>query len=104
MKSLALNDSGTLSKIRGDLGQAWAYHQQALESGPPTRHRARARRTRWRVWPGALGPKAAPPTRETGAARKALALFQRIGAAEAADVSAELDSLPSVPGPAPASP
>jgi hypothetical protein len=36
--------------------------------------------------------------------RQALALFQRIGAAEAADVSAELDALPGAPGPAPASP
>jgi len=36
--------------------------------------------------------------------RQALALFQRIGAAEAADVSAELAALAGAPGPAPASP
>lgn len=32
--------------------------------------------------------------------RQALAIFQRIGAAEAADVSAELDALPGAPRPA----
>ena len=36
--------------------------------------------------------------------RRALAIFQRIGAAEAAGVSAELDALPGTPDPAPASP
>ena len=36
--------------------------------------------------------------------RQALAIFQRIGAAEAADVSAELDALPGAPDPASASP
>ena len=36
--------------------------------------------------------------------RQALAIFQRIGAAEAADVPAELDALPGTPDPAPASP
>ena len=35
--------------------------------------------------------------------RQALALFQRIGAAEAADVPAELAALAGAPGPAPAS-
>jgi hypothetical protein len=32
--------------------------------------------------------------------RQALAIFQRIGAAKAADVSAELDALPGAPDPA----
>ena len=36
--------------------------------------------------------------------RQALAIFQRIGAAEAADVSAELDALPGTPDPASTSP
>jgi hypothetical protein len=36
--------------------------------------------------------------------RQALAIFQRIGAAEAADVRAELDAAPGTPDPAPASP
>jgi hypothetical protein len=36
--------------------------------------------------------------------RQALAILQRIGAAQAADVSAELDALPGMPDPAPASP
>jgi hypothetical protein len=36
--------------------------------------------------------------------RHALAIFQRIGAAEAAGVSAELDVLPGAPDTAPASP
>jgi hypothetical protein len=36
--------------------------------------------------------------------RQALALFQQIGATEAAEVSAEGDALAGAPGPAPASP
>jgi hypothetical protein len=36
--------------------------------------------------------------------RQALAIFQRIGAAETAGVSAELDALPGTPDPASASP
>jgi len=35
---------------------------------------------------------------------QALAILQRIGAAQAAGVSAELDTLPGTPDPAPASP
>jgi hypothetical protein len=49
------------------------------------------------------GPKAAPPEAEAGL-RQALALFQRIGAAEAADVSAELDAPAGAPGPGSTSP
>jgi hypothetical protein len=36
--------------------------------------------------------------------RQALAIFQRTGASEAADVSAELDALPGAPGPTSTSP
>jgi hypothetical protein len=36
--------------------------------------------------------------------RQALAILQRIGAAEAADVSAELDAVPGTPDPALSSP
>jgi ATP/maltotriose-dependent transcriptional regulator MalT len=99
---LTLNDSGALSRIRGDLGQARSYHQQALDlahqhSIAPGEAHALAGLARC-AW--VEGRTAAA---EAGL-RQALALFQRIGAAEAADVSAELDALPGVPGPAPPTP
>ena len=98
----ALNESGTLSRIRGDLGQARSCHQQALDLAgqlgiPLEEAHALA----------GLGRCARAAGRTADAEdklRHALAIFQRIGAAEAADVSAELAAPPGTPDPAPASP
>ena len=98
----ALNESGTLSRIRGDLGQARSCHQQALDLArqlgiPLEEAHALA----------SLGRCARAAGRTADAEdklRHALAIFQRIGAAETAGVSAELDALPGTPDPAPASP
>jgi tetratricopeptide (TPR) repeat protein/transcriptional regulator with XRE-family HTH domain len=98
----ALNESGTLSRIRGDLGHACSSHQQALDLarqlGIPL-DEAHALT--------GLGRCARAESRTVDAEdklRQALAILQRIGAAEAADVSAELDALPGTPDPAPAFP
>jgi hypothetical protein len=50
----------------------------------------------------ALG--AGRPAEAEGTLRQALEIFQRIGAAEAAGVAAELDALPGRPGPPSARP
>ena len=98
----ALNEAGTLSRTRGDLGRARACHQQALDQarqiGSPLEE-AHAL--------AGLGRCARATGRAAEAKdrlRQALAILQRIGAAEAAGVSAELDALPGTPDPAPASP
>ena len=87
----ALNEKGTLHRVSGDLAQARACHQQALEQA-----RAIASfRTEAHALAG-LGrcALAAGHTAEAAATlRQALEIFQRIGAAEAADVSAELQAL-----------
>ncbi len=98
----ALNESGTLSRIRGDLGHACSSHQQALDLA---RQLGIALEEAHAL--AGLGRCARAEGRTAGAEdklRHALAIFQRIGAAEAADVSAELDALPGTPDPAPASP
>jgi tetratricopeptide (TPR) repeat protein/transcriptional regulator with XRE-family HTH domain len=90
-EATALNEIGTLSRIRGDLGQAGSFHQRALDlarqiGGPLDEARALA----------GLGWCALAADRTTEGEemlRQALEIFQRIGAAEAADVSAELDAL-----------
>jgi tetratricopeptide (TPR) repeat protein/transcriptional regulator with XRE-family HTH domain len=98
----ALNESGTLSRTRDDLGQACTCHQQALDlarqigSAPQEAHAL-----------AGLGrcAQAAGRTADAEAGlRNALAIFQRIGAAEAAGVSAELDALAAAPDPALTSP
>jgi hypothetical protein len=52
---MALNESGTLSRTRGDLSQARACHQQALGPGPPDRHRAGGSTRAGRPGPVRLG-------------------------------------------------
>ena len=98
----ALNESGTLSRTRDDLGQACTCHQQALDlarqigSAPQEAHAL-----------AGLGRCAQAAGRTADAEdglRKALAIFQRIGAAEATGVSAELDALAAAPDPALTSP
>ncbi len=86
-----LNETGALYRIRGDPGRAAEYHQQALdlsrESASP-RDEASAL--------AGLGRCALALGRTSEAAerlRQAQDIFQRIGAAEAADITAALDSL-----------
>ena len=90
-----LNESGTLNRTRGDLRQAWSCHQQALDLACQIG-------SSWDEAEALAGlgrcALAAGRTAEAEAGlRQALAHFQRIGAAEAAAVSAELDALPVVP-------
>jgi len=98
----ALNESGTLSRIRGNLGQACSSHQQALDLARQlgiTLEEAHAQAGLGRC------ARAAGRTAEAeDRLRQALAILQQIGAAEAADLSAELEALPGTPDPASASP
>jgi tetratricopeptide (TPR) repeat protein/transcriptional regulator with XRE-family HTH domain len=93
----ALNEVGTLYRAQGDLGQARLYHQQALDLACEIGI----------AWDEAhalagLGRCALSTGHAAQAAsrlRQALEIFRRIGAAEAAEVAAELDALA---GPRPA--
>ena len=86
-----LNEAGALNRMRGDLDQANAYHQQALDlareiSSPEDEAHALA----------GLGRCAKADGRTADAKtalRQAHEIFQRIGAAETADLAAELDAL-----------
>ena len=86
-----LNETGTLHRVRGDLGQAESCHRQALDL-------ARQIESPWdeaHALAG-LGRCALAADRAAEAAdglRQALEIFQRIGAAETADVCAELQAL-----------
>ena len=97
----ALNEKGTLHRVSGDLAQAKGCHQQALElaraiASPSTEARALAGLGRCAL--------AAGHTDEAAEMlRQALEIFQRIGAAEAADVSAELDAATEAQSAAPGS-
>jgi tetratricopeptide (TPR) repeat protein len=92
-----LNETGTLYRVRGDPGRAAEYHRQALDlSREITSLRDEACAL------AGLGRCALALGRTGDAAeglRQARDLFQRIGAAEATDVAAELDRLAG-PGPA----
>ncbi len=87
----ALNETGILHRVNGDLAQAEGCHRQAL----------RLARTIGSYWNEAhalagLGRCALAAGHATQAAallRQALEIFQRIGAAEASDVSRELTAL-----------
>jgi len=86
----ALNEKGTLYRATGDLAQARECHQQALDQ-------ARAIASPWTEAQALAGlgrcALAAGQTDEAAEMlRKALGIFQRIGAVEAAGVSAELDA------------
>ena len=96
----ALNKRGTLHRVSGDLVQAEGCHQQALEL-------ARAVASSWDEAHALAGlGRCALDAGHTDEAedwlRQALEIFRRIGAAEAAGVSAELDALtdaqPAAPG------
>ena len=86
-----LNDMGTLHRVRGDLDQAGACHQQALElareiDGSWDEAHALAGLARCALAAGRTADGAA-------GLRQAQEIFQRIGAAEATGVAAELDAL-----------
>jgi tetratricopeptide (TPR) repeat protein/transcriptional regulator with XRE-family HTH domain len=87
----ALNEIGTLRRASGDLDAADAYHRQALEL-------ARARKGNWDEGHAlaGLGRCSLAAGRDTEARtwlRQAHEIFQQIGAAEATEISAELDAL-----------
>jgi tetratricopeptide (TPR) repeat protein/transcriptional regulator with XRE-family HTH domain len=86
-----LNEAGTLSRTGGDLSQARSYHQQALDLArlmgiPLEEAHALAGLGRCALLAGHTAEA------EEGL-RQAMAIFQRIGSAETADVSTELDAL-----------
>jgi len=90
-----LNEKGTLHRVTGDLSQATGCHLQALEQAraialPWTEARALAGLGRCALAAGQTDEAA-------DILRKALGIFRRIGAAEAADVSAELQALANAP-------
>jgi tetratricopeptide (TPR) repeat protein len=93
-----LNERGTLHRISGDLAEAEGYHQQALDLARVTArslHEAHAL--------AGLGRCALAGGHATQAGvllRQALEIFQRIGAAEAAGLLAELE-VPTGAPPAP---
>jgi len=87
----ALNERGTLHRVSGDFAQAEGCHRQALDL-------ARAVGSSWREAHALAGlGRCALATDHAGEAedrlRQALEIFRRIGAAEAAEVSAELEAL-----------
>ena len=93
----ALNERGTLHRVSGELAQAQGCHQQALEL-------ARAIASSWDEAHALAGlGRCAMATGYAAQAgvllAQALEIFQRIGAAEAPDLLAELDTLT---GPRPA--
>jgi tetratricopeptide (TPR) repeat protein/transcriptional regulator with XRE-family HTH domain len=86
-----LNQKGTLHRVRGELTQADVCHQQALEL-------ARAISSSWDEAHALTGlgrcAMASGHTTQAGALlRQALEIFQRIGAAEARDLLAEVNAL-----------
>ena len=87
----ALNERGALHRVSGDLAAAEGCHQQALDL-------ARVIATSWDEAHALAGlgrcalAAGHAATAEDGL-RQALEIFQRIGAAEAAEVSAELQAL-----------
>ena len=90
-----LNERGTLHRVSGDLAQAEGCHQQALEL-------AREIASSWDEAHALAGlgrcALAAGHSTQAGVLlRQALEIFQRIGAAEAPDLLAELDALTGLP-------
>jgi tetratricopeptide (TPR) repeat protein len=90
-KAEGLNEVGTLHRVRGDLDQAGAYHRQALDL-------AREIGSSWDEACALAGlARCALAAGRTGDAeaglQQAQEIFQRIGAADATSVAAELDAL-----------
>ena len=91
----ALNQRGTLHQVSGDLVQAQWYHQQALELArgiASSRVEAHAL-----AGLGRCALAAGHATQARVLLRQALEIFQRIGAAEASDLLAELGAGPGMP-------
>jgi tetratricopeptide (TPR) repeat protein/transcriptional regulator with XRE-family HTH domain len=93
----ALNEMGTLHRVTGDHGLAEGCHQQALEL-------ARASGTSWNEAHGLAGLArcalaAGRADEAANGLQLALDIFERIGSAEAAEVSAELAVIRSGGGP-----
>jgi tetratricopeptide (TPR) repeat protein len=91
-----LNEAGALHRVRGDPGQAAEYHRQALDlareiTSPWDEAHALAGLSRCALAGGRTADAAE-------GLRQARDILERIGAAEAADVAAELDGLAD-PGP-----
>jgi tetratricopeptide (TPR) repeat protein/transcriptional regulator with XRE-family HTH domain len=91
----ALNERGTLHRVSGELVQAEECHQQALEL-------ARAIASPWHeanalAGLGRCALAAGHATQAQALLRHALEIYQRIGAAEAPDLLAELDALTGLP-------
>jgi tetratricopeptide (TPR) repeat protein/transcriptional regulator with XRE-family HTH domain len=94
-EAAALNETGTLHRVSGDLAQAEGCHQQALEL-------ARAIASSWDeahalAGLGRCAMAAGHIAQAEILLRQALEIFQRIGAAEAPDLLAELDALTGAP-------
>ena len=90
-EAAALNESGTLHRISGDLAQAERCHRRALDL-------ARAIASSWDeghalVGLGRCALAAGDAVQARVLLQQALEIFQRIGAAEAADLRSELDAL-----------
>jgi tetratricopeptide (TPR) repeat protein/transcriptional regulator with XRE-family HTH domain len=86
-----LNEEGVLARTRGDLGQARTHHQQALDlarliASPVDEAHALAGLARCALAAGRTADAAA-------GLEQALGIFERTGAAEAAEVAAELRAL-----------
>jgi tetratricopeptide (TPR) repeat protein len=89
-ETAALNESGSLHRASGDLAQAERCHRQALDL-------ARAMASSWDeahalAGLGRCALAAGHATQAQAVLRQALEIFQRIGAAEASDLRAELDA------------
>ncbi len=94
-EAAALNEKGTLHRVSGDVTQAEEYHQRALEL-------ARAIASSWDeahalAELGRCTLASSHATQAEALLRQALEIFQRIGAAEATDLLAELDALTGPP-------
>jgi tetratricopeptide (TPR) repeat protein/transcriptional regulator with XRE-family HTH domain len=86
-----LNEWGTLHRVRGDVPQAKGCHQQALELAraiPSSRDEAHAL-----AGLGRCAKTGGHATQANDLLRQALKIFQRIGAAEARDLLAEVNTL-----------
>jgi tetratricopeptide (TPR) repeat protein/transcriptional regulator with XRE-family HTH domain len=91
----ALNNRGALHRVTGELAQAQGLHQQALEL-------ARVIGTPWDeahalAGLGRCALSAGQDAHAETLMRQALEIFQRTGAADAAEVAAELETLAAAP-------
>jgi Tfp pilus assembly protein PilF len=91
MEAEALNETGTLHRVNGDLAQAQGFHRQALEL-------ARATVSSWTEADALAGlGRCAVAAGQAGPAQaflqQALEIFQQLGAAEAQDLLAEVNAL-----------